>query len=222
MHSSASQKSHLSPADRAWGEFVYSYLFGGKRAQSIALQRFVGKCRGFAGAARVLIIRLTMTPAAGTAGGWRFHMSVAGISSSNILSYPNPNLQTQQQQFQQAFQQLGQELRTRNLSALQNTTQTAAQTELAALQQASPASANPTPPGGTPVAPILNRPQGTAKHGIHGHTPHHLVGAGDDDNDGSTADSNPLAQTRQAGNSVERSTGLQRLAAGLAASGAEQ
>ena len=128
-------------------------------------------------------------------------MSVAGISSSNILNYPNPNLLTQQQQFQQAFQQLGQELQTGNLSALQNTAQTTGQAELAELQQASPASANPTPPGGIPVRPILNSPQGTPKHGIHGHTPHHLVGAGDDDNDGSTADSNPLAQTLQAGNS---------------------
>ena len=208
------ERSLLSPADRARGRFSDSYPFGRERAQSIALPRLVGRCRSLAEAVRVPIVRLTMMPAAATAGGRRFHTSVAGISSSNILNYPNPNLLTQQRQFQQAFQQLGQELQTGNLSALQNTAQTTGQAELAELQRASPASANPTPPGGIPVRPILNSPQGTPKHGIHGHTPHHLVGAGDDDNDGSTADSNPLAQTLQTGNS-ERSAGLQRLAAGL-------
>jgi hypothetical protein len=128
-------------------------------------------------------------------------MSVAGISSSNFLNYQNANVQAQQQQWQQAFQQLGQELQTGNLSPLESTAQTTAQTELSALQQPSPASASPAAPIGTPATPILfNVPQGTPKHGIHERTPHHLVSA-DDNSDNSTQDSNPLGQTPQAGNS---------------------
>ncbi len=124
-------------------------------------------------------------------------MSVAGIASSNFLNFQNANVPAQQQQFQQTLQQLGQELQTGNLSAAQTT----AQNEFAALQQVSPASADPAAPTGTPATPILsNVLQGTAKHGLHGHTPHHLVGA-DDDSDSTTQDSNPLGQPLPAGSS---------------------
>ena len=124
-------------------------------------------------------------------------MSVAGISSSNFLNYQNTNVQAQQQQFQQALQQLGQELQT---GTLQTTAQTTAQTEFSALRQVSPASASPTAPSGSPATPVLNGSQGTEKHGLHGHTPHHLVSAGDD-SDTSAQDSNPLGQAPQAGSS---------------------
>ncbi len=59
-------------------------------------------------------------------------MSVAGISSSNLLGYDAQSVQTSMQQMQQAFQQLGQDLQSGNLSA--------AQSDFAALQQLMPQS----------------------------------------------------------------------------------
>jgi hypothetical protein len=125
-------------------------------------------------------------------------MSVSGISSSNLANYPTTNLQNPQQ-WQQAFRKLGQELQPGDVSPLQTSaqsaTQTAAQTGLNALQSASPNSATPAAPVGTPASPIIfNTPQGPPVHGIHAHPPHHLrVEAGDgSDRDGE--DSNPLGQ----------------------------
>ena len=57
-------------------------------------------------------------------------MSVSGISSSSFSTYGTQNSQTQLQQIQQAFQQLGQDLQSGNL--------TGAQSDFAALQQLAP------------------------------------------------------------------------------------
>ena len=46
-------------------------------------------------------------------------MSVSGISSSNLFNYSNQNIQNNQQQFQQEFHQLGQDLQSGNVSAAQ-------------------------------------------------------------------------------------------------------
>ena len=57
-------------------------------------------------------------------------MSVSGISSSNLFDYSTQSVQNRRQQFQQEFQQLGQDLQSGNLSA--------AQADFAALQQLGP------------------------------------------------------------------------------------
>ena len=57
-------------------------------------------------------------------------MSVSGISSSSLVDYNTQSVQNRMQQFQQAFQQLGKDLQSGNL--------TAAQTDLAAMQQSRP------------------------------------------------------------------------------------
>lgn len=59
-------------------------------------------------------------------------MSLSGISSSNLFSYESQNNQNQNklQQFQQEFEQLGEDLQSGNLSA--------AQTDFATLQQMAP------------------------------------------------------------------------------------
>jgi hypothetical protein len=59
-------------------------------------------------------------------------MSLSGISSSSLFSYASQNVQNQNkmQQFQQEFQQLGEDLQSGNVSA--------AQTDFAALQQMMP------------------------------------------------------------------------------------
>ena len=57
-------------------------------------------------------------------------MSVAGISSSNLFDFNSQSVQNRKQQFQQEFQQLGQDLQSGNLSA--------AQTDFTTLQQSGP------------------------------------------------------------------------------------
>jgi outer membrane protein assembly factor BamD (BamD/ComL family) len=57
-------------------------------------------------------------------------MSVSGISSSNFSTYSTQDSQNQLQQIQQAFQQLGQDLQSGNLSG--------AQSDFATLQQLAP------------------------------------------------------------------------------------
>jgi len=57
-------------------------------------------------------------------------MSVSGISSSSFFDYSTQSVQNQRQQFQQEFQQLGQDLQSGNLSA--------AQADFATLQQLTP------------------------------------------------------------------------------------
>lgn len=70
-------------------------------------------------------------------------MSVSGISS-NLFGFNNPTVQSKAQQIQQEFQQLGQDLRSGNLSA--------AQSDFATLQQLVPGS------GATPSASQSNNP----------------------------------------------------------------
>jgi len=57
-------------------------------------------------------------------------MSVSGISSSSLFDYNTQSVQNRKQQFQQEFQQLGQDLQSGNLSA--------AQADFATLQQLGP------------------------------------------------------------------------------------
>jgi uncharacterized protein YukE len=57
-------------------------------------------------------------------------MSVSAISGSSFFDYSTQNVQNKMQQFQQEFQQLGQDLRSGNLSA--------AQADFATLQQLGP------------------------------------------------------------------------------------
>jgi hypothetical protein len=132
-------------------------------------------------------------------------MSVSGISSSNFANYQSTSVQNQQQ-WQQAFQQLGQELQSGNLSPLQTTAQTtesAAQTELTALQSGSANSSTTAAPVGTPASPILfNTPQGSPVHGIHARPPHHLRVDAGDDNDSDGQDSNPLGQAAPSASSA--------------------
>jgi hypothetical protein len=57
-------------------------------------------------------------------------MSVAGISSSNLFDFTTQSVQNRKKQFQQEFQQLGQDLQSGNLSA--------AQTDFTTIQQSGP------------------------------------------------------------------------------------
>jgi len=68
-------------------------------------------------------------------------MSVAGIFSSGISSYNPQSIQNRMQQFQQEFQQLGQDLQSGNLSA--------AQSDFATLQQSAPQANSTTSAQGT-------------------------------------------------------------------------
>lgn len=61
-------------------------------------------------------------------------MSVSGISSSNLYNYSTQNVQTQINQVQQDFKQLGQDLQSGNLSA--------AETDFTTLQKAIPQSSS--------------------------------------------------------------------------------
>jgi outer membrane protein assembly factor BamD (BamD/ComL family) len=77
-------------------------------------------------------------------------MSVSGISSSNFLNYNAQIVQTNMQQFRQEFQQLGQDLQSGNLSA--------AQTDLAALQQVGPqANSTSSTQSNNPIAQAFNQ-----------------------------------------------------------------
>lgn len=63
-------------------------------------------------------------------------MSIAGILSSNLFNFNPQNVPGRMQKFRQEFQQLGQDLRTGNLSG--------AQADFAALQQGGPQSSSAT------------------------------------------------------------------------------
>jgi outer membrane protein assembly factor BamD (BamD/ComL family) len=65
-------------------------------------------------------------------------MSLSGITASSLFNYENQNTQSQNklQQFQQEFQQLGEDLQSGNLSA--------AQTDFATLQQMAPQQSSST------------------------------------------------------------------------------
>src|SRR5271169_3216037 len=72
-------------------------------------------------------------------------MSVSGISSSSLFDYNTQSVQNRKQQFQQEFQQLGQDLQSGNLSA--------AQSDFASLQQLG-AQANSTSPSQSPTPTV--------------------------------------------------------------------
>jgi hypothetical protein len=123
-------------------------------------------------------------------------MSVSGISSSSFFNTQGANVQNQQQ-WQQEFQKLTQELQAASLTSPGATTQTAAQTQAAAPQPGSPSSVTPTAQNNDPGSLLFNPPHGTPKHGIHLRHPHRLqVGAGNDSDQTSSAS----AQTPERGN----------------------
>lgn len=77
-------------------------------------------------------------------------MSLSGISSSNLFHYETSSVQNQRQQFQQEFQQLGQDLQSGNLSA--------AQSDFATLQQiVSNNSATQSTAGSNPLAQAFSQ-----------------------------------------------------------------
>ncbi len=123
-------------------------------------------------------------------------MSVSGISSSSFFNTQGANVQNQQQ-WQQEFQKLTQELQAGSLTSPGATTQTAAQAQAAAPQPGSPSSVTPTAQNNAPGSLLFNLPHGTPKHGFHWRHPHHLqVGAGNDTDPASS----PSAQTLEPGN----------------------
>ena len=125
-------------------------------------------------------------------------MSLSGISSSNLFNYENQSVQNKMQQFQQEFQQLGQDLQSGNLSA--------AQTDFTTLQQIGSNSTATSPTASSnPLAQAFNQlgqdlqsgnlsaaqqdftniqqdlqSQATQAHGRHHH--HHGGGGGDQSN----------------------------------------
>ena len=131
-------------------------------------------------------------------------MSVSGISSSSFFNAQSANIQNQQQQqqWQQEFQKLGQELQAGSLSTPQAAVQTTTQTEFAALQPASQTAFTSATQSSDPSSQLVNAPQGTPKHGIFRHSPHHLHVDAGDENSSSTPDSNPLGQPASSGNSA--------------------
>lgn len=114
-------------------------------------------------------------------------MSVSGISSSSFFNTQRANVQIQQQ-WQQEFQKLTQELQSGTLASPGAVVQTTAQAQIAATQPASQVIASPTAQNREPGSLLLNAPHGTPKHGLHLRHPHHLqVGAGNDSEEGSNS-----------------------------------
>jgi len=137
-------------------------------------------------------------------------MSVSGISSSNLFNYSNQGVQNQMQQFRQEFQQLGQDLQSRNLSA--------AQTDFATLQQLEPQSSSASTSSSNPVAQAFNQLSQDLQSGnlsaaqqdystiqqdlqsraaVHGHHHHHGGGGGESE---ISQLMNELGQSLQSGN----------------------
>jgi len=118
-------------------------------------------------------------------------MSVAGIFSSSLSAYNPQSIQGRMQQFQQEFQQLGQDLQSGNLSA--------AQSDFATLQQSAPqANSTASAQSSNPIVQAFNQlstdlksgntaaaqqdyatiqqdfqNQGTQNQGAHHHHHHH-------------------------------------------------
>ena len=76
-------------------------------------------------------------------------MSVSGISSSSFFDYSGQSIQNQQQQIQQEFQQLGEDLQSGNLSA--------AQSDYATLQQLAPQNNSSSTQSNNPIAQAFNQ-----------------------------------------------------------------
>src|ERR1700678_546194 len=74
----------------------------------------------------------------------RIAMSVAGISSSSLFDYGSQSVQNKMQEFQQEFQQLGEDLQSGNLSA--------AQSDFTTLQQYAPQSSTSSSQSTNPIA----------------------------------------------------------------------
>ena len=121
-------------------------------------------------------------------------MSVTGITSSSFFNTQGAALQNQQQ-WQQGFQKLTQELQSGSVASPGTIVQsTQAQT---APQRDSQSSATPTAQNADTGALLLHAPEGTPKHSLHLRRPHHLhVGAGSDGGRGS----NPSAEAANPGN----------------------
>jgi len=127
-------------------------------------------------------------------------MSVAGIFSSGVSSYNPQSIQGRMQQFQQEFQQLGQDLQSGNLSAAQSDFATIQQSAPQATSTASAQSANPLvqafnrlgtdlQAGNTAAAQQAYatiqqdmQTQGTQTLGMHHHHHHHGGGGGSQQN----------------------------------------
>jgi hypothetical protein len=127
----------------------------------------------------------------------RFPMSVSGIASSSLFNDVSSSNVQNQQQWLQAFQQLGQAVPSASLSIAQTPGQTAAQikgqTELATLQPpSSPASLTSPAQSGNPVTPAFDPRQANPTPGSHFHF-HHRFRVGADQN-GATQESDQLAQ----------------------------
>ena len=123
-------------------------------------------------------------------------MFVSGISSTSFFNPQSANAQNQQQ-WQQEFQKLTQELQSGTLALPGAIVQTTAHAQIAASQPGPPAIATPTAQNSDPGSLLLNAPHGAPKHSVHLRRPHHLqVGAANDSEEGS----NPLAETANPGN----------------------
>jgi outer membrane protein assembly factor BamD (BamD/ComL family) len=138
-------------------------------------------------------------------------MSVAGISSSNLFNYATQSTQNKMQQFQQEFQQLGQDLQSGNM--------TAAQSDFATLQQYAPQS-NSTSQSNSPIAQEFSQlakdiqsgnttaaqqdystiQQDMQSHGAEGHHHHHSSGGGGEGQSAVSQLMSQLGQALQAGN----------------------
>jgi hypothetical protein len=128
-------------------------------------------------------------------------MSVSGISSSSLFNDVSTSNVQNQQQWLQAFQQLGQQIQSSSPSVGQTAGQTPAQTaaqikaqtELATLQSPGSPASSPSPTqGSNPVTPAIDPRQANPTPGSHFHFHHRFrVGA---DQDGATQESDQLAQ----------------------------
>lgn len=143
-------------------------------------------------------------------------MSLSGISTSSLFSYESQNTQNQNnlQQFQQEFQQLGQDLESGNLSA--------AQTDFATLEQVGPQGLGSSSTSSNPVQQAFNQLaqdlqsgnlsaaqqdyaniqqdfQNQATQG-HGHHHHHHGGGGDSEMSQISQGLQQLGQALQSGN----------------------
>jgi len=121
-------------------------------------------------------------------------MSVAGIASSILSAFNTLNVPNRKQQFQQEFQQLGQDLQSGNLSA--------AQSDFATMQQSRQANSTASAPSTDPITQAFNQlstdlksgnttaaqqdyatiQQDLQNQGTHFHHHHHHGGGGSQQN----------------------------------------
>src|SRR5450432_2704323 len=116
-------------------------------------------------------------------------MFVSGISSTSFFNPQSANAQNQQQ-WQQEFQKLTQELQSGTLALPEPLVQTTAHAQLAASQPGPPALATPAAQNRDPRSLLLNARHVAPKHSVHLRRPHQLQGGAANDSEGG---SNPLA-----------------------------